>query len=121
MFDKELLLKRLRQAREDAKLTHEEVARALGYNSSSTIGNYEAGRRDISARDLIAMANLYDVSLSWLYGQNDEKNLAITKVDRRELALLNAFRRATERDKEIIENIIKSFSSEGDASNERPV
>ncbi|MDR7867797.1 MAG: helix-turn-helix transcriptional regulator [Sporomusaceae bacterium] len=121
MFDKELLLKRLRQAREDARLTHEEVAKNLGYNSSSTIGNYEAGRREISAKDLIAMAKLYDVSLSWLYGQNDEKDLSLTKVDRREWLLLLAFRKASERDKTIIENILNSFPDKGDDANERSV
>lgn len=121
MFDKELLLRRLRQAREEAKLTHEEVAKALGYSSSSTIGNYEAGRREISAKDLISMAKLYDVSLSWLYGQNDEKDLAVTKVDRREWLLLRAFRKASERDKLIIEKILNSFPDKGEDDNERSV
>lgn len=116
MFDKELLLKRLRQAREDAKLTHAEVAKQLGYSSSSTIGNYEAGKRDISAKDLIAMAKLYDVSLSWLYGECDEKEYSITKVDKREYQLLRTFRRLPERDKAIIENFINSFPIEGDVN-----
>lgn len=113
-FNKNVLLKRLKQARIDANLTHEEVAKKLGYSSSSTIGNYEAGRREISGEILFELAKLYGVSLTWLYGQNNDKNLSVTKLDDRELKLILAFREANEEDKIIIESILKRIVHSGD-------
>lgn len=65
--------KRLKKARENAKLTQMNAAKKLDI-SNGTLSGYERNYRDPDTDILNRMANLYDVSVEWLMGRTDEVN-----------------------------------------------
>lgn len=62
---------RLRSAREHAGLSQGQVAKLLNMHRP-TISEIEAGRRRITALELAEFAKLYEVSISWLSGEDDD-------------------------------------------------
>lgn len=97
--------KRVRFAREIAGLSQAQVADALGIHRPS-VSEIEAGRRRVSADELVTLARLFGVSIGWLAGETDadgsgaQLELAareLSKLDpddlERILRLLAAFRR----------------------------
>lgn len=62
---------RLRIAREQAGLSQGQVARLLDMHRP-TITEIEAGRRRVDADELKNFASTYDVSVSWLAGEDEE-------------------------------------------------
>ena len=87
-------VKIMRDLREDADLTQQQVADALG-TSQTMYARYERGANDLPIRHLIALCELYHVSADYLLGLSQSKP-AIVK-DRKKLltsdnaALLNRF------------------------------
>src|SRR5690242_11578409 len=67
-----IIASRIRQAREMAGLSQGQVARMLGLHRPS-ISEAEAGNRNVSAEELAELAKIYDVSISWLAGENAER------------------------------------------------
>lgn len=81
---------RLRIAREHAGLTQGQVARLLKMHRP-TISEIEAGRRRVSAQEIIKFAETYGVSVDWLTGARRGKqgvNAARLELAARELAKL---------------------------------
>ena len=66
------LATRLRLARETAGLSQAQVAKKLGLHRPS-VTEMEAGRRAVSADELVTLADLYGVSIDWLTRDPDEK------------------------------------------------
>lgn len=62
--------RRLTQLRQESGLRQSELAAKLGI-SRSAIGMYEQGRRDPDFALLDAMADLFDVDLSYMLGKTD--------------------------------------------------
>jgi transcriptional regulator with XRE-family HTH domain len=58
---------RIREARKMAGLSQGQVAQILGLHRPS-VSEIEAGNRRVSAYELSALAELFDVSISWLHG-----------------------------------------------------
>lgn len=82
-----VLAERLRMAREQAGLSQGQVAVKLKVPRPS-VSEIEAGRRKVSAQELAALAELYDVSVSWLtMGEAEAPNPAV-ELAARELAKL---------------------------------
>jgi len=67
---------RLKKAREKKRLTQHQVAAILGV-SNGAISGYERNYRDPDSEMLKKMADLYEVSIDWLYDR-DEKESAYT-------------------------------------------
>lgn len=63
---------RLKQARENKRLTQQEVADKFGV-SNGTISGYERNYRDPDSDTLAQLADLYDVSLDWLKGRDKKR------------------------------------------------
>jgi transcriptional regulator with XRE-family HTH domain len=63
---------RLRTAREIAGLSQAQVAKMLSLHRPS-VSEMEAGRRKVSAEELVKMAEIYDVDISWLSGAKHEE------------------------------------------------
>ncbi len=63
---------RLREARKMAGLSQAQVAKRLGLHRPS-ISEAEAGNRRVSADELAKLADLFDVSMSWLVGESADK------------------------------------------------
>lgn len=64
---------RLKELREDSKLTQEKIAKYLKI-SRQTISGYETGSNEPSIENLIKLADLFNVSLDYLCGRTKEKN-----------------------------------------------
>ena len=62
---------RLREAREACGLSQREVAEALGL-VRFTLLRWEKGERDPKASDLKTLSDIYQVSVDWLLGSDDE-------------------------------------------------
>ena len=81
---------RLRLAREQAGLSQGQVAKLLHLHRPS-ITEAEAGRRRVTAEELVEFARIYGVSISWLAGvQAEDENVAHVRIElaARELAKL---------------------------------
>ena len=65
-----LIASRLAIARERAGLTQVQVARLLGLHRP-TISEIEAGRRSVTAQELVQFADAYHVDLDWLAGRDE--------------------------------------------------
>ncbi len=80
---------RLRLAREQAGLSQGQVAKMLHLHRPS-ISEVEAGRRKVSTEELVELARIYGVSVSWLACAEAEENPAQDRIElaARELAKL---------------------------------
>jgi transcriptional regulator with XRE-family HTH domain len=61
---------RLKQARRDAKLKQEQVARYLQIPISAVSG-MESGSRKVDALELFMLSKLFNKPLSWFFGEED--------------------------------------------------
>lgn len=78
---------RLRAAREQAGLSQGQVAKILGIQRPS-ISEIEAGRRKVSAEELTRLAEIYNVSVSWLTKEESEVPDPYVELAARELTKL---------------------------------
>ena len=62
----------IRDLREDADLTHADIAKMLNCTQAS-YSYYEIGRRDIPTQTLIKLAKYYRTSTDYLLGLTNEK------------------------------------------------
>lgn len=67
-----ILGKRLKEARENKRLTQIEASKKLGI-SNGTLSGYERNYRDPDTSILEKMAELYEVQIDWLLGRTDKK------------------------------------------------
>ena len=63
---------RLKELRKEKNLTQVELGSMLNYGYT-TIANYENGRNHPSLKDIIRIANIFDVSVDYLIGNSDVK------------------------------------------------
>ena len=67
------MYRNIRDLREDADLTQQQVADIL-HCSQQVYANYELGQRDIPTGILIALAKLHNTSTDYILGLTEEKN-----------------------------------------------
>src|SRR5436309_2447427 len=67
-----IIASRIREARKAAGLSQGQVARMLGLQRPS-VSEMEAGNRRVTADEFARLAELFDVSPSWLLGGGVEK------------------------------------------------
>lgn len=65
---------RIRNLREDADKTQQEIAEYLG-TSQTMYARYERGANEMPIRHLIKLSDYYQVSLDYLCGRTDEKQM----------------------------------------------
>ena len=82
-----LVAERLRIARESAGLTQNQAARLMKLHRP-TISEVEAGRRRVTSDELTKFAAIYDVSVAWLTGTEDEELEPRVMLAARQLAKL---------------------------------
>ena len=68
------LAERLKELRKEKGVRQEQVAVAVDI-SMSAYCNYEQGKREPTASVLIRMADYYDVSVDYLLGRSDNRQL----------------------------------------------
>jgi transcriptional regulator with XRE-family HTH domain len=66
------IAERLKEARKLAGLSQGHVAKMLGLHRPS-VTEIESGNRRVSADELARLAEIYDVSVTWLLGEAPEK------------------------------------------------
>lgn len=64
--------KRIKKLREQKNLTQRELAEIMGYKTTRSIQFLEAGQRSLDHHQLIALADLFKVSLDYLVGRSDD-------------------------------------------------
>ncbi|MEM1169232.1 MAG: helix-turn-helix transcriptional regulator [Cyanobacteria bacterium P01_H01_bin.35] len=69
---KALIASRIREARKMAGLSQAQVAKMLDLHRPS-ISEIEAGNRSVSAEEITKLAELFDVSSSWLLGEGADR------------------------------------------------
>ena len=63
---------KLKMLRKKKGLTQQEIADEIGINRGS-YSNWEKGKREPSFENLVKLADLFDVSLDWLFGREQMK------------------------------------------------
>lgn len=86
MYKMKILAKRLKEARENAGLKQIDAAKKLGI-SNGTLSGYERNYRDPDTDILNRMAELYNVSIDYLLGRTNERELTIEEKLSKELRL----------------------------------
>lgn len=69
---KAIIASRIREARKMAGLSQAQVAKMLKLHRPS-ISEIEAGNRNVSAEEIAKLAEIFDVSASWLIGDSADK------------------------------------------------
>ena len=104
------LYQRIRDLREDADNTQTDIAEYLG-TTAQYYGKYEKGEREIPFTRAIELANYYNVSLDYLAGRTNVKQIqSDTSLTEDEIKLLSQFRKLTERNKGKAELFITQLS-----------
>ena len=67
-------ISRIRNLREDADKTQQEIAEYLG-TSQTMYARYERGANEMPIRHLIKLSDYYQVSLDYLCGRTNEKRM----------------------------------------------
>lgn len=78
-FNKQKLIKRLRELREEKKLTQKELAAILNVTRSS-IGQYENGEVDLSTDLLYKYAEFFNVTTDYLLGKSNSPDEHLTII-----------------------------------------
>lgn len=68
------MYKRIRDLREDADMTQVQIAKILNC-SQRVYSNYERGDIDIPKEILIKLANFHDVSVDYILGRTNKREL----------------------------------------------
>ncbi len=68
------MYKRIRDLREDADMTQVQIAKILNC-SQRVYSNYERGDIDIPTEILIKLANYHDVSVDYILGRTNKREL----------------------------------------------
>ncbi|HVX10280.1 MAG TPA: helix-turn-helix transcriptional regulator [Pirellulales bacterium] len=69
---KQLIARRLREARKLAGLSQGQVAKMMDLHRP-TISEIEAGNRNVTVTELTRFAEIYDVSVAWLSGEGGDQ------------------------------------------------
>nr|WP_299213865.1 helix-turn-helix transcriptional regulator [uncultured Allomuricauda sp.] len=88
LSDRDKIAKRLKEARIQAGLSQEQAAKLLDIQRP-TISEIEAGRRKVSAEEIIQFAEFYGVSSSWLLSGESESQDVNFQFAARELEKLS--------------------------------
>ena len=83
------LADKLRTLRKDKRLKQRQVAETIGV-SPSVVSAYEAGLRQPSYDVLLKLANLYHVSLDYLFGRENGIKLDVSQLTEGQVALLSS-------------------------------
>ena len=68
-FKMKIFGKRLREFRKSKKITQQELADRLGIKRN-TYSDWENGKTEPTFEILVKLADLFDVSLDWLFGRD---------------------------------------------------
>ena len=98
------LSKRIRFLRVRKGMTQEQLASAMGLKNRDSISKIELGKHDISTQQISLLADIFDVSISYLlYGQIDKEEITLEDME-----LLKAYYRAPPHIQRAIKEMLKN-------------
>lgn len=74
LYDKKLTASRLKELRIENSYTMQEVAKKIDLKSRGTYSDIEHGKNILTSINALKIANLYNVSLDYLYGLTNNKD-----------------------------------------------
>lgn len=101
---------KLQELRIQAGLTQRELAEKIGVKNY-TVANWEQNRTEPSIKDLVDLADFFEVSIDYLIGrENDLGEIIISKnLTDSQIKLLSLFNSLNEERKESILKLLKDF------------
>lgn len=88
-FDKDIFKRRLKQLRESAGMTQNELGSKLGITRNA-ISGYESGTREPDIEKLVLLSDVFDCTLDYLTGKSDNKtNKYSVAIDKNKLKEIN--------------------------------
>ena len=98
------LSKRIRFLRVRKGMTQEQLASAMGLKNRDSISKIELGKQDISTQQISILADIFDVSISYLlFGQIDKEEITLEDME-----LLKAYYRAPPHIQRAIKEMLKN-------------
>ena len=74
LYDKKMTASRLKELRLENNYTMQEVAKKIDLKSRGTYSDIEHGKNILTSINALKLANLYNVSLDYIYGLSNNKN-----------------------------------------------
>lgn len=74
LYNKKIVASRLKELRENHAYTMEGIAKKLDMFDRRSYSSYEYGRSNLPLDKAFKLANLYNVSLDYIYGLSNNKN-----------------------------------------------
>lgn len=74
LYNKKLVASRLKELRENHAYTMEDIAKKLDMFDRRSYSSYEYGRSNLPLDKAFKLANLYNVSLDYIYGLSNNKD-----------------------------------------------
>lgn len=99
-------MNRLKQLRLEKNLLQSDIAKIIN-KSDRSVGQYEREERDPSSETWTILADYFDVSLDYLLGKSDIRN--INNLDDIDIAFASGIRGLTKENQEIAKNIIEGL------------
>lgn len=98
------LSKRIRFLRVRKGMTQEQLASAMGLKNRDSISKIELGKQDISTQQISLLADIFDVSISYLlFGKVDKEEITLEDME-----LLKAYYRAPLHIQRAIKEMLKN-------------
>ena len=100
---------RIKRRREELDMSQDELARAAGYKSRSSINKIEVDGRGLPQKKIVAIANALRVTPAYLMGWEDEEKVRTIQIPIEEERLLTQIRQLTKTNQYLLKNIIQSM------------
>ncbi len=100
---------RIKIRREELNMSQDELARAAGYKSRSSINKIEVDGRGLPQKKIVAIANALRVTPAYLMGWEDEEDVRTIQIPIEEERLLTQIRQLTKTNQYLLKNISQSM------------
>lgn len=107
---KAIIASRIREARKMAGLSQAQLAKMLNLHRPS-ISEIEAGNRSVSAEEIAELAEIFDVSASWLLGEGADK---VDVYDDKLQLAARELQKLKQEDLDRLLTLLASMQTEGD-------
>jgi transcriptional regulator with XRE-family HTH domain len=112
-----ILSARLREARDLAGYTQEQVAETLDMGSADPVWQWETGRQAPMIDRLVHLSRLYGISVDWVLGRSEELRYEGGLSSHEEL-IVSGYRSLPQNDRRALVRILQALLSSDDDSGE---
>lgn len=98
---------RIQRLRKKFKMTQADLANKLGLEQAA-VSKYETNRVPLTQESLLKLAQIFSVSTDYILGNNDKNT---KKEEKHQIAFFNGIESLSEKDKELVQNLIDSLKN----------